>query len=64
MLERIDHPAIVEEVQDIQIARDATLHTVTLRHEEGAERIGLYGHGSDITAVFAFDLAPPPTVEP
>ena len=46
MLERIDNPAIGEQVQDVEIAREATLHTVTLRHEERAERTALYIHGS------------------
>jgi pimeloyl-ACP methyl ester carboxylesterase len=46
MLERVDNPAIAEQVQDVQIAREATLHTVMLRHEDRAGRTALYVHGS------------------
>jgi len=46
MLERIDNPAIVEEAQDVEIAQDVTLHTVTLSHEDRAGRMALYVHGS------------------
>jgi len=46
MLKRIDNPAIVEDVQDVQIAQDVTLHVATLCHEERAGRAVLYIHGS------------------
>jgi pimeloyl-ACP methyl ester carboxylesterase len=46
MLERIENPAIEEKVQDVQIGRNVTLHTMTLRHEGLAGRVALYIHGS------------------
>jgi pimeloyl-ACP methyl ester carboxylesterase len=46
MLEKVDNPAIGKKVQDVEIARDVKLHSVTLRHQERAERTALYIHGS------------------
>jgi pimeloyl-ACP methyl ester carboxylesterase len=45
-LERVENPAIVEYVQDVDISRDARLRVVTLHHAERSGRTALYIHGS------------------
>jgi pimeloyl-ACP methyl ester carboxylesterase len=46
MLEKIVNPAIQENVQDIEIASDVTLHIAMLHHAEHARKTALYIHGS------------------
>lgn len=46
MLEQVDHPAIIEDLQDVDIAREGKLHVATLCHKERSGRTALYIHGS------------------